>query len=347
MSPLLARRAVAALLLAGSAVPAAAQSGAGAGTGAGAGRASDSMVFRIIIPSRVVLDSMAVLKRALYEEPFDSPNLLIIASKIDSLVAMLAGTGVIAPAKAMRSGAVIAAGGSRAAMVHRLDLPSGWIGINLQGLKHESVNGDLVQYLDYPSVVSVEPQSPAQRAGVVPGDVVLAYDGVDLRSNRLNLSEVLRPEHPIMVTVRRDGETKDFPMVVARTPDEIARRRRDEADLADVMYAKGRAARPVEHPAMPFMVASNGLFGMTLTNVGADLARVLKLQTGVLVTDAPEASPGYKAGLRTGDVIVGVEGDGAPTLSMLRQAVLMRSNDRTVQLQVIRDKKTRKLTVSW
>ncbi len=346
MSRPVVRPAIAALLLAGVAAPAVAQSGAGAGTGSGAGRANDSIYFRIIIPSRVVLDSMAVLKRALFEEPFDSPNLIVISAKIDSLVAMLAGTRVIGPG--MRSGSVIAAGGgNRGAAVRRVDLPSGWIGINLQGLKHESVNGDMVQYLDYPSVISVEPASPAQRAGVAPGDVVLAYDGVDLRSNRLNLSNVLRPEHPIMVTVRRDGETKDFPMVVARTPDEIARRRRDEAAMADVMIAKSMAARSAERAGVPFVVASNGLFGMTLTNVSPDLARVLKLESGVLVTDAPEASPGYKAGLRTGDVIVAVEGDGAPTLGMLRQAVLMRSTDRAVQLQVVRDKKTRKFTVSW
>ncbi len=230
----------------------------------------------------------------------------------------------------------------------------GWIGINVQGPAVGAARrGNDVVYLGYPSIVSVEPASPAQRAGIVPGDVLVAYDGVDLLDHSVDLGQVLRPEKPVVVTVRRDGEMKDYSMVVARTPQDIMRRRGDFASV--VVDGRASAAGPGvmfkgPSPSAGFIVMSNGansIFGMTLASVNTDLGRVLKLDTGVLITDAPESSPGYRAGLRTGDVIVSVEGDTTSSFNQFRRLVLLHSAVRSVDMQVVRDKKTRKITLNW
>jgi S1-C subfamily serine protease len=65
----------------------------------------------------------------------------------------------------------------------------------------------------------VAPGSPAAEAGLIHGDVVLAVDGA-LASRRL-LGELReqrfrRPGEHVVLTVRRDGETKQIEIVTRR-----------------------------------------------------------------------------------------------------------------------------------
>ena len=69
-----------------------------------------------------------------------------------------------------------------------------------------------------PIVAEVRPDSAAQEAGVLPGDLLVALDGnpvVTFDDVRRYVS--VRPELPITVTVRRDGQDIDLSMVPKRT----------------------------------------------------------------------------------------------------------------------------------
>jgi len=345
MFPRFVRRAAVALPAAGlffGALPLVAQ-GTGAGTGTGVGARMvrrDSGVVRLVIPADGVRDSVLILVRALNDVPASSPEFATLKLRIDSLVRSMA----VRPAMVARG---FGGMGGRAVMV-----PRGWIGLNLQGLKSEFLNQghDLVEYLDYPSVVSVDPASPAARAGIVPGDVVVAYDGFDLRTHRLDLAQILRPERTVAVTVRRDGEVRDVPIVVGHVPDDVMRRRDQEVisvakHMAEI--GEGTTVRTAPLGATNFFFASNGWFGVTLTSVNAELAHALKLDQGVLVTDAPDGSPGYRAGLRAGDVIVELEGDSTPSLSQLRRVFAAHGGDHAIELRIVRDRKARNLTLAW
>jgi membrane-associated protease RseP (regulator of RpoE activity) len=351
------RRDAAALLafgLASSLVgPAAAQSGSAAG-----GRGRDSTVFyQIVLPSQIMVDSINALMIALNREALNSPDHALIRARIDSLAAALSEmrTIIITRGPGGREGRQVLVtpgrGGAGMGVVRRSDAPAGWIGITAQGPKNDRVisGRQLVEYLDYPSVVSVDPGSPAQRAGIIPGDVVLAYDGADLRSHVFNLAQIFQPERKLAITVRRDGEPKDLMLIVAHTPDDIMRRRRD-LEEGSVAQAQRMAVAAAMGGGMPstFLFAPNGLFGMTLANVNVELGRALNRDPGVLVTNAPDGSPGYRNGLRTGDVIVSVGGGTlTPTVVQLQRIVSAHDDDRSVELQVVRDKKTRKITLTW
>lgn len=338
MKRILLRRAAATLLIGGltavvlAPAPAAAQAG-----GVGAVRVRDTVVLRGTLAPRAAIESIMILMRALDQQSAGSPEQLALSRQIDSLAA-----------SSMLMNRMIVTGGGRGAA------PQGWIGINVQGPAVGAARrGNDVVYLGYPSIVSVEPASPAQRAGIVPGDVLVAYDGVDLLNHSVDLGQVLRPEKPVVVTVRRDGEMKDYSMVVARTPQDIMRRRGDFASVVVDGHAPASGQGVMfkgPSPSAGFIVMSNGansIFGMTLASVNTDLGRALKLDTGVLITDAPESSPGYRAGLRTGDVIVSVDGDTTSSFNQFRRLVLLHSAVRSVDMQVVRDKKTRKITLNW
>jgi hypothetical protein len=345
MSSRFVRRAAAALPVAGllfGGLPALAQ-----GTGASVGTVRrDSAVVRLVIPSDGIRDSVLLLVRALNDVAPSSPEFATLKLRIDSLMRSMTVRQTVITRGFGGAGRGVGIGG-RAVMV-----PRGWIGLNLQGLKSEFLNQghDVVEYLDYPSVVSVDPASPAARAGIVPGDVVVAYDGFDLRTHRLDLAQILRPERTVAVTVRRDGEVREVPIVVSHVPDDIMRKRDQEVVSVAKHMAEmtdGPTLRAGPFGSTNFMFTSNGWFGVTLTNVNAELSRALKLDQGVLVTDAPDGSPGYRAGLRAGDVIVELEGDSTPSIAQLRRVFAAHGGDHAIDVRIVRDKKARKLTLAW
>ena len=109
--------------------------------------------------------------------------------------------------------------------------PRGWIGLVVQGpgLTPRVEDGELlVRYFAYPRVVSVDPSSPAQRAGLVPNDTLLAYDGVDVSENDISFTRLLRPNARVTIRIRRDGEVREVLVTVAAAPMRIVQRRDDE-----------------------------------------------------------------------------------------------------------------------
>jgi regulator of sigma E protease len=77
--------------------------------------------------------------------------------------------------------------------------------------------GDIGVFPDvHPSVLAVVKGDPADRAGLKPGDVVLAVNGEPMSvSQQLSNAIAGHPAEPIAITIRRDGQVRD----VAVTPE--------------------------------------------------------------------------------------------------------------------------------
>jgi len=252
--------------------------------------------------------------------------------------------------------------------------PTGWIGINAGGVpvaEERRPDGYYVTYFAYPRIFTVDGQSPAQRAGIQPGDMLVAYNGVDIVGRPLNLGRLLVPDKKLGVTVRRDGETKEFALTVARTPVRVTERRND-FDQALPMFPgdADRMETTLQRSLMPggvagamtgrifmrgepdignrmFIISPNGVLGASLSTVNSRLARVLNLEVGVLVNDVPEETVAWKSGLRTGDVIVNVAGQQVESFNQLRELIMMRAGEHAVPLRIIRDKKAQDVNVTW
>jgi membrane-associated protease RseP (regulator of RpoE activity) len=138
--------------------------------------------------------------------------------------------------------------GPRAALrVTAMDvIPTGWFGFSTDGLHQgwEEPRGSFLRYLEYPTIVAIEANSPASRAGMRSGDSLLAYDGVDLRRNEINLTRLLVPGREISVKLRREGEAKDVTIMVEKAPPAIMAERR--AAAAGSMVAAQRAPFPAD-----------------------------------------------------------------------------------------------------
>ncbi len=69
-------------------------------------------------------------------------------------------------------------------------------------------------------VISIVPDSPAARAGIIPGDVLQEFDGSPVRDtvDIINRLSEMKEGDRVMVTVWRDGRQTQVPIVVERQP---------------------------------------------------------------------------------------------------------------------------------
>lgn len=72
-------------------------------------------------------------------------------------------------------------------------------------------------YLDKPALVkAVEPNSPAEKAGVAPGELIIRIDGIDNPVwQRVEDFIAVSPDQDVAITVSRDGQTRQLMLRVA------------------------------------------------------------------------------------------------------------------------------------
>ena len=265
-------------------------------------------------------------------------------------------------------------------------MPKGWIGIVAEGPNMTRIeDGELVlRYFSYPRIVSVDPSSPAQRAGLIPSDTLLAYDGRDVRENDISLTRLLRPNVKVSVRVRRDGRVRDIPVTVAVAPSRIVERRDGEVREMTPPWSIAGVPEPATVPRAPMMpgvpsgvqsrvtvrtpprapvapsmapprgaytfgFVTNGVAGAQLTTITPGLGRAIGVADGVLVTSAPIGSPANESGLSDGDVIVKVGGQGVRTVPDVRELVALaaENGDHAIELVILRQKRSQRLVLRW
>lgn len=275
----------------------------------------------------------------------------------------------------------------RQAQQSQIPLPRGWLGIVVSGTAREPRvdNGELIiRYLTHPVIVSVEPSSPAEKAGLIPSDTLIAYDGRDVRDRDISITRLLRPNARVLVRVRRDGRTKEVSVTIADVPSRIRLRsetnfvlRAPRAEPAfpgvafprppvsvNTLAPRAGAApmspmppasemekmpAPAVTPGMIIAFGLNGVAGAQLAALTEGLARTVGVRRGVLVTSAAVGSPAYTSGLRDGDVIVRVGGEQVSTVAELREKVQMavENGESSVKVDCVRDRKARAVTLRW
>jgi serine protease Do len=141
-------------------------------------------------------------------------------------------------------------------------------------------------------VQSVVPRSPAEKAGLKAGDVVIQLNGAAVDSSGALTRGValVPPGQTANLTVLRGGDQKQFSLKVAQRPE-------DENALS-------RGDAPEAEPEGKDTAASK--LGLALTPMTPEVQSQLGLEgdEGVVVTNVQPEGPADRAGLRRGDVIL-------------------------------------------
>jgi serine protease Do len=167
----------------------------------------------------------------------------------------------------------------------RGEVTRGYLGVNIQAITPELAKSLNLEGREGALVADVRKESPAEAAGIKPGDVITQFDGKEIADMhalpRLVAATPIDKEVP--VTILRDGTERVVRVRVGRMPGERA-----------------ESSGPVE-PAQ-------GRWGLALRDLDARAAQRLGLSPGegVLVAGVQPGSPAERAGLRSGDVILEV-----------------------------------------
>lgn len=154
------------------------------------------------------------------------------------------------------------------------------------GVTIQSVNRELAESfgLDRPRgalVSSVEAGSPAEKAGVKPGDIILSASGraIEESADLPRIVGETRPGETIPMEVWRNGEKLNIKVTVARMPDD------------------DQTASP-ETPSAP-----GGKLGIAVRALTPEERKQAKVDGGVVI-ERIGPGPAASAGLRQGDVIL-------------------------------------------
>jgi serine protease Do len=103
------------------------------------------------------------------------------------------------------------------------EVSRGWLGVSIEDLDSELAEALGIDGRNGAKIVQVNPQTPAEKAGLKAGDVVLAIDGhvVSGSADLRNRVAALRPNQKVNFRLQRDGKELVLPVVVGRLKGEV------------------------------------------------------------------------------------------------------------------------------
>ncbi len=214
----------------------------------------------------------------------------------------------------------------------------GWLGVKIQSITDDLAEAYGVKENTGALVASVTPQSPAAKAGIQDGDVILKFDGKDVTSMR-GLPRLVAQTpigKDVDVELLRKGQRTSLKVAVGRLVEE------DEPVKTSAKESpKGKGKGKDRDKAAPPAASRSSLIGLVLAPLNDELRTkhgIGKDMKGVIVLEVDPASPAAERGVKVGDVIVEVAQEAVTSLDDIsksvdkvkkagRKAVLLRLED--------------------
>ena len=197
----------------------------------------------------------------------------------------------------------------------------GYLGIYFQELTEESIKTLNLKNITYGMLVNqVFDDSPAEKAGILAGDVVLEVDGKKIRTSSDMVITIgnLSPGTKIQLKISRNGEIKNIPVTLGA---------RDETQIAStVPEEKGSAFKK---------------YGFELAELSATARNKYKIDkniSGVMILRVNPSGISKEAGLQAGDVITKINNKPVKNIEEVEK-ILKASENQSAYFIIYRDKK--------
>jgi serine protease Do len=163
-------------------------------------------------------------------------------------------------------------------------------------------------------VRGVETGSPADKAGIEAGDIIIRFDGkaIERHSDLPRLVGSIKPGTKSNLTVMRRGSTKDLTITIGELePDKVAQ-------------------KAPEREEKPKISAAAQALGLTVSELTDSQKKELKLKGGVKVDSVSDAA--QRAGIREGDVIVAIANLEVGTMKEFESALAKADRSKPINI---------------
>ena len=175
----------------------------------------------------------------------------------------------------------------------------GWIGLMIQDITPELAKSFGLKSTKGVLVSEVVQGSPAEKAGLLRGDIILRFDGKEIKNAHMlsQMAAATAPNTQAKIDLLRNGEEKTISVELGTMPE-----------------GEQNIVSPEEKSD----------WGMRVQELTPQLAHQLGLEpgtTGVVISEVNNGSPAAAAGLRPGDLITEVNREAIKNLNDYRQAL--------------------------
>jgi serine protease Do len=196
------------------------------------------------------------------------------------------------------------------------ELRRGWLGVRIQQVTDEIAESLNIKPARGALIAGVEDKGPAKPAGIEPGDVVVKFDGKDIKEPK-DLSRVVADTavgKEVDVVIIRKGAEETKKVTLGRLED---------GEKA-VQAAAKTQAEPVEKPV------TQKALGLDLASLSKDLRTRYKIKDsvkGVIITSVDGTSDAAEKRLSAGEVIVEVAQEAVTNAADVKKRVEQLKKD--------------------
>ncbi|MBI4549154.1 MAG: PDZ domain-containing protein [Ignavibacteriae bacterium] len=216
----------------------------------------------------------------------------------------------------------------------------GWLGVSIQDVTKRLKERENLKVDHGVYVTDVVEDSPAEKAGIQEGDIIISFDGktIDDSDDLTKAVRRMKPKTNVKVEVQRGGEKKMLTAVVDRVPRSYSY----SFGFDDDVHIPPLPRAPLRMHLFEF----NELQGIQVQKLNKQLAEYFEVPggKGLLVTEVKKSSEAEKAGFKVGDVIVNVNGSVVRDFDDLHEE-LRESEKENVPFDIIRKGKPMTLTM--
>ena len=191
----------------------------------------------------------------------------------------------------------------------------GWLGVTVQALNKELADSFDLDSTHGALVNEVIKDSPADKAGLQRGDIIVEYDGkqVDELNDLPRLVAATPVDETVKVKVYRDGKERTVKVKIGRLDDGEVELTADDEE-------------------------SGGVLGLTVANVTPELVERYSLEDdkGVLITRIDPEGPAAEANLRVGDLVIEADGKEVGSVKAFEELVAKMKSGKVLRLLIQR-----------
>lgn len=193
----------------------------------------------------------------------------------------------------------------------------GWLGVGIKLLTPEVADFLNLKNLNGAVVSEVYNNSPAAKAGIEPGDVIVSMNGKSIYAPDLPYDIAFtKPGTKVVLGIIRDGKEITKTVTLGERP-----KKEQEQQLETTQPSTQSSS-------------FNTPYGFSVAPINPNLAKLynLKEQTGVVITSVDPNSFAALAGIKPGDIVIKLDNQNVHTIDQFKNILKQKSNKNVISM---------------